>query len=157
MKNPSPSPYCPSPLSGEIEIVWNFDPALFPFVRVAKLVSLRASSRAVNWHDRDGRFVVGYATGRPGCGFRRVFYVMPYDFDSMDWQPIESVDPLTVSPCQAGRKTPRCMRPLEGEEREAQRAIFAERSGELKRQRAQESKRQRRHRAKANRKRRVTR
>jgi hypothetical protein len=79
-----------SPLSDEAEIIWRYDPALFPHVRKATTI-MAGRKRAVTLNDRDGRVLIGYAVLKSdavslemGRYYRRFFYIMPYDFERQD-------------------------------------------------------------------------
>jgi hypothetical protein len=120
------------PLEYENTIVWNYDPALFPFVREAFFPTTSAK-RPITLRDRDGRVLIGYAVhNRKGTmdeiPSRRFFYLMPCDFDvySNGKTPAWAIDPLTVREGVSGYKTARCATPLTKEQRAAIQSIFTE-------------------------------
>lgn len=139
-----------STFTDEIEIVWHLDPQLFPFAREA-LASTRGLTRPISNNQKDGRVIVGYAVkkrGFWGVGLRRFFYIMPYDFlpEEAAWQPMEAVDPLTVSPGVAGEATERCEAQPTPEQAAAIAAILEERRAYLQHKRDLATARQRKHR-----------
>lgn len=105
-------PYNPFTFLGsETNIVWRFDPTIFPFVREA-FMSCRNGKRPITMPKKDPKIVIGYAqrtTGDYG-EHRRYFYIMPYDnVENIARPPMEAVDPLTVSAQVEGAFTNRCL------------------------------------------------
>ena len=106
-------------IDAEESIVWLEDPSRYPYVReLDHIASFR--SRKPRF-DLTGR-MIGYATLRqdakgyaPGCFYRRVFWVKPYDRSEdpngvyAHGSPIEAVDPSTVAAGVAGTR-PSCCR-----------------------------------------------
>ncbi len=102
-------------IEDEEEIVWLIDPATMPYVR--ECIAL-VSSRQRPLKKCNGYQVVGYAVlpaATPGRSWfkRRCFWLKEYDRYYQPagtysvGTPAEGVDPLTVAPGVAGRKTDR--------------------------------------------------
>ncbi|HEY0072503.1 MAG TPA: DUF6009 family protein [Abditibacteriaceae bacterium] len=126
----------PNPLKDELEIVWLYDPAIFPFVRASYTYSYwreRPLKRSEDYPDSP--ILVAYAVLKPPpfeaarapvkqrCPVRRrEFLIMPFDFDRPgNWPPSEGVDPFTIKPTERGYKTTLCYQAPT----HRQRAVFA--------------------------------
>jgi hypothetical protein len=146
----------PNAFKYETEIVWLYPPENFPHVRQTWSLT-RHLTRPVTWgwDYSDGRLIVGYVVLRTPVYRRsrtylrrRFFYVMPFDMDRpANWPPSEGVDPLTVAPTIAGRKTERCYQAPTPEQRAAFAAILAAQQAKRDAKRRAAAERQRRHRA----------
>lgn len=104
----------PTLFSAETEIVWRFNPSIFPFVREAWALGRNSNKEFFLPKREDDLIVVGYAL-RPSDGEgtqRRYFFIRPDDF-AVDAgpPPCIGVDPLTVEIGVAGIKTARCYEP----------------------------------------------
>jgi hypothetical protein len=145
----------PNPLKFETEIVWNYDPAIFPFVRAYRITA-RGRQLPVTFGE-SRRIVVGFAVHSPdarlwhGKSYRRYFYIFSGDFDVLyaDGTLIArcfAVDPLTVAPTVRGWQTVRCRTAPTPEQRAAFGEIFGTKQAKLDTRRRRATERQRRHR-----------
>lgn len=119
-------------IAHEKELVWLYEPQLFPFVRQS--LAARRTGRIPTKCSPD-RLIVGYT--RSVANYRREFWVRPYDgILNSELLVLEAVDPLTLAPGITGQVTARCHIPMALRSRRLFARIFAkknERKPKLKR------------------------